>query len=456
MTKISPEEVSRVKNREFLIVLYDELKILPEDPEEFLRYLVFKTIGATMLIKDQKTFREIREKRNSESYGLLKSYAGKYGAERLAEIFYRYKPIFLSFKSYSTGTLINRVRKLAPAYNKPSQPQFLDILSSKRYTKENVKIAEQFLSKITVWRKMRIALALNYRLSGGESIVYRIRNGKLFSTNFHQNNEKDCRYFLEIVLHSLASDIAPKIAVKKIYIEEGVNFGLPVSEKQFVGNVPSGTSVTVDKDLIVGIWWHNTQRRIDLDFSLNTMSGKFGWDASYRNSGRSVLFSGDMTDAQNGASELFYLTPQFNNPALSAVNYFNFSNSDPVPAKFFLAEENVKELPKNYMVDPSKIICSMDFDVKEKQTVFGFVRRNSKGSLTFHFLEGTQGNSITSRNTKYMENSIQYLMDYYETLLTLNNVLAIAGANFDTDKKNCDIDLSLENLQKDTILNIFK
>lgn len=457
VTKITPEEVSLIKNREFLVILYDTFKILPRDPEEFLRYLVYKTIGATMLIKDRKTFSEIQAKKGKQSDVLLLTYAGEYGAEKLAEIFYRYKPIFLAFKQPSVRTLINRVRKLAPEYNMPAQPQFLDILSSKRFTKENVQIAQQFLSKITVWRKMRIAMALNYRISGGESIVYKIRNGKLFSTAFKQNNPKDVEQFLGLVLYSLAKDIAPKISGKRIFIPHNVTYGLPVSEKQFVGNVPAGTSVTVDKDLIIGIWWKNTKRRIDLDFSLNTLGGKFGWDSAYRNSGRSVLFSGDMTDASGkGASELFYITPAFNDAALSAVNYFNHMEGDPVPARFFLAKESLTNLPKSYMVNPANILCSMDFEVKDKQTVFGFVKKGSDGSLSFYFMEGTQGNSITSKNTKYMANSVQYLTDYFETMISLNQILTMAGAELTTTPENVDFDLSLENLEKDTILNMFK
>lgn len=457
VTKVTPEEISQVRNREFSILLYDSFKMVPSNPEEFLRYLVYKTTGQTMLIKNARTFIEIKAKKNSVTEALLVMYVGKYGVQRLAEIFYRYKMIFLAFKSSRNAHIINRIRKLAVTLKVPSEPQFLDVLSSKRATKQNLEIAKEFLSKVTVWRKMRIIQALNYRISGGESIVYRIRNGKLFSTEFKQNNPKDVETFLRLTMLSLGDDIFSKVHGKKIYIPAGVNYGLPTSEKQFVGNIPSGTSVTVDKYLIIGIWWHNTQRRIDLDFSLNTLGGKFGWDSAYRNSSGSVLFSGDMTDASGkGSSELFYLKPQFNSAAMSMVNYYNFSDSDPVPAKFFLAREGVESLPKNYMVDHSKIVVSMDFEIKEKQTVFGFVRKNSNGSLVFHFTEGTQGNSITSSNNKYTENSIQYLVDYFETMITLNSVLEYAGAILVETAKEADIDLSLESLEKDTILNLFK
>ena len=62
--------------------------------------------------------------------------------------------------------------------------------------------------------------------------------------------------------------------------------------------------------MIAGVHWEDVKRNtIDLDLSLiNCHEGKIGWNASYRSTEKSVLFSGDITSAPKpkGASEFFY------------------------------------------------------------------------------------------------------------------------------------------------------
>ncbi|MBF9649668.1 hypothetical protein, partial [Streptococcus pseudopneumoniae] len=68
----------------------------------------------------------------------------------------------------------------------------------------------EFKSKISeypVWRKVRLAYALKNRLSGMESIVYRVRNGKGFATNFEDwFDESQLEKVLKYTIESIASD----------------------------------------------------------------------------------------------------------------------------------------------------------------------------------------------------------------------------------------------------------
>ena len=69
---------------------------------------------------------------------------------------------------------------------------------------------------------------------------------------------------------------------KTIYIPYHVNYAMPVTEKQFTGHFPTGTSITVPQDMIAGIHWTNTDRHIDMDLSVMNKNGKIGWDSAYR------------------------------------------------------------------------------------------------------------------------------------------------------------------------------
>lgn len=451
---LTVEEIDSVKNREAQIVLYDTLGIIPKNPEIFLRYLIYKTTGQTMVIKNKRMITAIKEVIENRKVKLLQDYVNEYGTHGLASIFHRYKPIWLAFKNYQTRSIINRMRKDAVKYHVPAKPQMLDQLSSTKATKGNLALANEYLSKVSIWRKLRIAQALNFRLTPSEHIIYKVRNGRMFVTDLERNNQEDVMNFLLTTIGSIREDISPKFNGKKFYIPKGVRYGLPTTEKQFVGNFPSGTSVTVGDDMIIGIWWHNTKRRIDLDFSVQTLSGKYGWDGMYRSGSRNVLFSGDMTDAQNGASELFYLKTGQQSMQVN-INYFNYIENDPVDVKLFLAKESRKDLPRNYMVNPANIIADFPLQINTKQNLVGFITPDRE-QLTYYFLEGGIGNSITAVNSQYTIQAITYMEDYYRNAITLNGLISASGGILVDNPQEADVDLSVEKLTKETFLNLFK
>lgn len=460
VTKITNEEIASIRNREFLLVLYDSLNTIPEDPAEFLRYLVYKATGKTMLIKSKELITEIKANANKpEVIALFDSY--KYGLENLASVFYRFKPIWLAFKVKKTSWLINKLRRLAMVYHVPVEPQFLDSLSNVAYNTENIKKAKQYLKKITIFRKLRILLALNYRVTGGNSIVYRIRNGKMYSTEINKPAKNDNLEFLFLVNESIITELSPKLAGKKIYIPAGIRYGIPTTEKQFVENIPSGTSIKVPEDLIVGIWWKDNNGRVDLDFSTIGVGGKFGWDGVYRGMANTVLFSGDCTSAPHGASELFYFSKNFTGAVLPMVNFYNswmYQKSGDIPAKFFLAEERPakNEFVHNYMVNPGNIILSLPFLMSDSQKLFGIVTKEDKGDLAFYFMEGDMGKKITSRKNKNTVTILDYLISYYKSMPSLNDLLKACGAILVETSEEAEINLAPENLERGTILNLFK
>lgn len=452
---IDDSDINTIKNKETKIILYDYLNLFPANPTEFLRYIVYKSTNKTLLIKDIATIEEIKNKRNIDVLGLFNRYRSKYGLERLAEIFHRFKPIFLAFKTNSgLCTVINKIRKLAKKHHAPLPEDYLNEITVKIKNKEAIDVdkLKMELTKVNIFRKIRLAYALKFRTKDADSILYRIRNGKGYATDFQFNNKNKARQILSVVLDSIADDI--KVKNKKIYIPEYVVYTLPATEKQFIGNYPSGTYISIPRDMIVGIYWENVKNnRIDLDLSMISEDGKIGWDGEYRTEDLSILFSGDMTDAQKGASELFYVKKQKIDAYILFVNYYNHNDSIEVPFKIMVVKEKAKNFKRNYMVNPDNVLSIAKTKITQKQKILGLLTVTTK-ECRFYFAEVNLGRSITASNNAFVENSRKYLFDFYRNTINLNDMLMKAGNQIVKNKKKCDIDLSPENLEKNTIIDL--
>ena len=459
---LTDEEVFTVKNKEVKIRLYEKLGIFPKNPVEFLRYLIYFSIDSSLIIKSPTLISKIKGKENIEVLALLVKYKKKYGLENLSTIFYRYKPIFLAFRGHKQlNAIINKIRKLAKKNHKPMKEDYLNEITSmiKRGHKIDKGSLESELSTVNIFRKIRLAYALKFRTTDADSIVYRIRNGKGFATDFNFHEHKKAKEVYDIVIDNIVKDIKKNVNGKKIFIPEHVTYTLPATEKQFIGDFPSGSYITIPKDLILGVYWTDQNgERIDLDLSLiNTTNGKIGWDGHYRSENAEVLFSGDITAAPkpNGASELFYIKRQVANDYILCLNYFNYDADIPVPFKIVLASEKVSNLKENYMVNPNNIVALVKSKIDKQQKILGLLTTTTK-ECKFYFAEADIGVSITSGNDDMLEKARKYLFNFYKNTINLNDVIVKAGGKLVKDKEDCDIDLSIESLEKDKILQLLK
>lgn len=460
--ELNERDTESIKNKEMKIMLYDYLNLIPENPVEFLRYVIYKTINKTLLIKNEGIIEEIKRNITNQFsiIDLFVKYEDKYGYERLAEIFYRFKPLFLAFRANeSLKTVINKIRKLAKKYHKPLKEDYLNGITSKIKRKEkiNEKELERELSRNNIFRKIRLAYALKFRTKETSSILYKIRNGKGYATNFDFTQHDEAERILDIVRNSIIKDIGKNVKGKKIYIPEYIKYCLPATEKQFTGNYPNGTHISVPADMIMGIHWENVSgHRIDLDLSLiSSESGKIGWDSSYRTEDRSILFSGDMTDAPKpkGATELMYVKKQQTGSFILLVNYYNFVENRGVPFKIIVAKERASNFGMNYMVNPNNVISIAKSKISQRQKILGLLVTTAD-ECRFYFAETNLGMSISSSDETFIKHARDYLSDFYENTIDFNNILERAGAEIVNSKENADIDLS--ELEKDSILSLLK
>jgi len=465
LTELSAEDIHSIKNKEVKAILYGYFDFVPEIPIDFLRYLLYQTIDSTLIIKNQTTITEIKKAipGKAKIVKIIKLYQEKYGLEKLAEIFYRFKPLFLAYRANSNlRPIINKLRKLAVKYHKPLMKDYLNEITA--MIKHGVEIKQEKLqielSKVSTFRKIRLAQALQYRLDeNATSILYKIRNGKAYATEFSFNKKSQISDVLTVVVNSIIEDLKKNVSGKKIYIPSNITYAMPATEKQFTGNIPSGSSVSVDKQMIFGIHWENVgSARIDLDLSLiNASNVKFGWDGLNRDDDKAVLFSGDNTDAAlpHGAVELFYIDGISDTNFIMFVNYYNFNSKNIVPLKVLVAKDEILYFEDNHMVDPNKIQCIAKTKMDIRQKLLGLIITQPSG-CTFYFNESNLGKGITASTKEYAQHARNYLFEYCTNALSFHDILQKAGAIFVDKKEKADLDLSPETLEKDTIINLLQ
>lgn len=510
---IDKNRFDEVSNREIKTYLYDKYNIMPKNPDDFLRYMLFKLTGNTLKIQSVDMIYQIRRSDKHKALKMLESYLTDDNSyKKLSSIFLRNKQLFLALKvkkedsEYSDikvkmNRIINKLRKMSVIYHKPLPKNILDNLTD-RNTSVNYDDLVKELDKITIFREMRILNGIRYRLFGNDNIVYRIRNGKSYVSTLPG---KTFEYISRLeglnnfIMSHLISRLSDKVKGKTIYIPENVIYAVPTSEKQFFGDIPEGSYIEVPRNdnIVYGVHWKNIkdgkpirrfygeeilpqgEERVDLDLKQMNKSDVFGWDASYRSSKSDILFSGDITNAQlpDGATELFYVGQNVGNVAfLVTLNMFT-NNSQDVPFEFVIA--NATHRPENvsrYALDPNNILYKMDAIIKntERQKTLGLITISD--TIRFYFNEFSLGNSVaTSRRDDITMGAFDYLNTYGKTQLKLNELLKDSGAiivneptiktkvikNVDGNEVSeiidtpVDLDLSLESITKDTIIDLF-
>jgi len=134
---ITVNDIEEIHNKEVRCLCFDMLNLVPTDPVEFLRLIVYKATGKALLIKDNATISALSSTDKSEITVLFCKYIKENGIERLAEIFYRFKVLFLALRkdAPTLKKLINKIRRLAPKYHKLFVDSYLNQVTS--YLRKN-------------------------------------------------------------------------------------------------------------------------------------------------------------------------------------------------------------------------------------------------------------------------------------------------------------------------------
>jgi hypothetical protein len=425
-----------IRNKEANIKIADLYGIYPKDVNEFFRYILYKTTGETLLIKNPKTILGIK----NSSYNPSVQFK-KFGLEKLAEVFNRYKPLFLAYKNKCPKT-INKLSKLSKTLHKPLVQNSLNCVTSKLLYSSDL----HWLNNATPFALMKALSTCHVRLKGQDTFVYRIRNGKSWAKE-GQNTSTVCGGNKNIILDYMKDKYSLK--GKKFYFPEDVKFGVPTSEKMFVGNVPTGTKF-YGKKMAVGVYWENEWGAHDIDLSGINIEGKIGWNSRYNQGDGELMYSGDMTNAPNGAVEYLYANKTLKIPTLVLTNVYNGSEN----CFYKIVVGQGDKISREYMMNPNNLFVQEKCQSVQKQTILGvFLQEDDKQCFTI--LNCSSGSKSVSDGSKNNLLTIKALYQQWRKPLSFNKLVKELGGEIVEDRTEADFDFSLDGLEKDSFMKVF-
>lgn len=424
-----------IRNKEAVIKIADRYGIYPEHPVEFFRYIIYKTTGETLLIKNDELIDNIRQGTFNPS-----TLFENFGLEKLAQIFNRFKPLFLAYKKRAAKT-INKISKLSKVYHRPLVSNPLN--SATNMLLENSDL--HWLENAAPFALFKALSACYARMYGQDTFVYRIRNGKSWTKKSAATYANELNY--GFILRYLQSKY--DFSGKKFYFPEDVEFALPTSEKMFVGNIPTGTRFYGER-LAVGIYWENAWGAHDLDLSGLNIAGKIGWNAAYNQQEGQLMYSGDITHAPDGAVEYLYANRSFATPTQVLNNVFS-GNAD---CGYKIVIGKGDNISFDYMMNPNYLFAEARCQSVQKQTILGLFMPKD-GRQCFVLLNFGAGHSHISGTNEVSAMATTALYQQWYESLSFNRLIQELGAETASRREEADFDFSLENLEKDSFTGIF-
>lgn len=423
-----------IRNKEAVIKIADMYGVLPSDTMEFFRYIVYRATGESLLIKNHKMVKLVKD--STYNPGAVFK---KFGLEKLAVIFNRFKPLFLAFKN-KCPKVINRVAKLSKHYHRPLVQNPLNTVTSK----ELRNFEEHWLENATDYALFKALSACHSRIGGQDTFTYRIRNGKSYSKKLEYKKNLGVCYHNIGHLLSYFRERFSHLEGRKVFLPEDVVYALPTSEKMFVGNIPTGTKFYRD-NLTVGIYWENSWGARDLDLSAVSVSGKIGWNAAYND--RNVTYSGDIINAPNGAVE--YLNMNKTQNAHIVLSNIYRGNKD---SEYKIIVGKGDNPSRNYMMNPNNLFLEVKCQAVQKQTILGL----TLPSNVFVLLNCGLGNASVSSGSSNTLLALEGLYQQWRNPYSLNELLMELGCELVDNVEDADFDLSLDKLEKDSFVELFR
>lgn len=438
--KFTGREYTDVANKEASILIADLAGIRPTSPDLLFRYIYFKmTGGETLVIKNRAIYQKIQE--GTQTLPSLTDVE----MMMLAQTFNRYKPIWMAIKSASDDNrpIVNRISKLSKKFHVPKPINVLETLTSSIVPQEELKKAAR--SAPTSHLIKAINAVGEYYLEPYNRF-YRIRNGKgwthqegsLLTAQDYLNNQTP-----------LMQELAQRLdRSKPLYCPSYINYAIPSSEKQYLGNIPSGTQIDIperEDTLLLGVYWEGEE--VDLDLSAVSLEGKIGWDGNYTTEDKELMFSGDITSAPDGATEWLY-SKNIDFPYLIKLNLFSGAELGH-KFKFIVGFSNDKDINKNYVIDPSKVLIQIDCEVLQENMLLGLLIPQEEGTSLYLSGQGVSNTNVSGSDLK-SKILLSNLVARHKSMLKLRQM----NLNFVDDPEESEANLSPNTLTKDSIKNL--
>lgn len=423
-----PYEINKVANRELRIALFNPEVDVLENGDDAVRWLCWRATKNPLLIKDKQTIEAVRIfARSRENAGLVCAFLGAHERE-LAQVFNRHRRLLIPLKEagFEARRRVNRITRLSKTLHVP-----VGVPASKTVIARAARGEKVDLSQISLQDKFRFLNLIEYKLLGLPTDSFAIRNGKVWTALDRPVLGAKCLTVLrDQVLGSLKKDLAP-LRKQRILLDEHVDYGLPISRKQALGNLPYGTAVRVptDRNVSVGIYWRNEWGARDLDLSAISADGeRIGWGC-YASYGREDLtFSGDVTDARKGACEFFTVDPSVDVRRGLMVNIYSGAETADAEILAGYPTRTRKDRASDVEVAESwqdRTLLRERVTLKSKQTLIGFLRGDR-----FVIYSGRVGSSrVSSGNAPIVNRGLS-------DLWTVRRLFDAIGVRYDTQPRS--------------------
>jgi hypothetical protein len=317
----------------------------------------------------------------------------------------------------------------------------LNYVTSILLTKEDL----HWVENATPFALFRALAACYTRMQGQSTFAYRIRNGKSYIKSGLPSGFVWDNY--DFLIHYCKEKF--NLKGKKFFLPEDVEYALPTSEKMFVGNIPTGSKFS-GKSLAVGVYWENKWGANDLDLSGLNIGGKIGWNADYKQGNGNLMYSGDITDAPDGAVEYLYAQKGLNEPTLVMNNVFNGDGN----CEYKIIVGKGDHINYDFMMNPNHLFLETKCQSVQKQTILGILIPEEEGQ-SFIILNVGAGASRVSGNSNVATMATDALFQQWHSPLSFREIILAFGGEVVKEVENADYNLSLNHLQKDSFTSIF-
>ena len=346
---------AKVINREFFSACLSACDIIPKNPELFIKAVLAKE--NKIMIRNNATFETLMTK--SEK---LKEYLDLYGYKEISKNWHRLRKYFLVMKKNlpkEYKKMINRARKEAKKLNIPFK---LSPVNNVLMIKPDLKIFTNAIKKINIYQLVKVYNYLNFYLNSCAShSLYKIRNGKIWiKERLRMDETTRIKEYLSVIEQEIID--RQMFKDKVFYIPSNIQYTFPTSSKQTIGGIPYGSQIIFDSsNIAVGIQWNNNDKygRVDLDLHYRNIDGvSVSWDTQYTLN-YDIYFTGDVTDAKNGACELMLVKIPTAIKSILAANYFNCPSNyqDDLKYNFIVIDSNKKfnDIDMKEVYDPMEV-----------------------------------------------------------------------------------------------------
>lgn len=424
-------DINRVANNELRVILWHYGLDAFTSGDDAVRFLCHRATGDALLIKSPEVIAAI--KAVPWQPGFFERHALP-----LAQVFNRHKRLILAAKNKWTANAINRITRLSKTRHVPVRESIAKTFVRKALTDASFN-AVAALNHVSLRDKFKYLNLLAQRRVQSKTASFKIRNGKVHTHDDRPVYSLDRIAQVEAaVLNNLVGCLS-FLSGQNILLDRNVDYGLPISRKQTVGNLPFGTRVTSDgNEISSGMYWENAWGATDLDLSTIDMYGKrVGWGAYSGYDDQNITYSGDITDARDGAME--FMTSQDLDYGLFVNIYAGKNGSE---MELVVSSNRAR---KQQWLD--KVLIRERHTLNSRGSVIGFVK-----GKTFVIYAGRLNKKRVSGDNPIVNES---RADFW----TIQQLFSAIGVMFDVDKDEgleYNYDLSYSSFSFDKLEDVFK